>query len=180
MSLLIYNSIWKGSQIDDAIGRILNSGITVGELGRVHEAEVGIAVPNKVLVLSSTKTISGIATASMTICDVNTQKFQVRTTDPTQNPEEGTVYMYYKDGDFWVKSDDGVTKKFGAAQQKVFTFDNTTSVTCNHKFGNQYPLVQIVGSDNKTLGGSINFDSDSTLYISFNSSRSGRIIVSLI
>lgn len=176
MSLLIYNSIWTGTQIDNSIKKVLDSQVTANELALLHSTTLGVAVSSKALITDTNKNLSGLNLLSVSTLKAGLTLYTNKTTDPTDDPVDG-LYVYNKDGALYTKDSTGEVKLLGAGNEQVFTFTATTSVTCLHELKNRYPLVTIVGLDNKPLGGDIVYDSIDNLYVSFEHVQSGKVIV---
>jgi hypothetical protein len=172
-----FNSIYKASQYESAVGIVLNSGVTVAELSVLHGATAGVAVASKALVLNSQKSISGLTELGVTTLTARALKLQDIGEDISGNPATGYVYLYIKSGELYTKNSSGVVTKIGAGYTKEFPFTDVLSVVCEHEFNNQFPWVQIIDYENKDLAGQVYYQSLNSLTVSFNSVRSGRVKV---
>lgn len=175
-----FSSIWKGSQIDKAIGVIINSGVTSGEISVLKSVVAGVVDASKAIVVDAQKNIGTFNEIGSNIFKGKYIKFQELTEDPTDNPPAGYQYFYLKSGDFYLKNSSGVVKKVGGGERKEFNFTNATSVVCTHNLKYKYPLVTIVGSDGRPLVGQINYTSIDETLVSFNNAQSGIVIIRLV
>jgi hypothetical protein len=172
-----YSSIWKGSQIDSAVGVILNSGVTSGQLGVLKNVTPGLADPSKVLVLDSSRNITGVNEFGVTILKSSILKLEERSSDPTENPPAGYQYLYLKSGGLFLKNSSGTVSKFGGGTEQEFIFTGDTSVTCNHNLGKQFPIIDVYGSDGKPIECQVWCQNTNTALISFSHAQTGKVII---
>jgi len=175
-----FSSIWKGSQIDGAIGVIINSGVTVGNLTVLKSVTAGVVDASKAIVVDAQKNIGTFNELTSNIFKGKYLKLEDLTADPTDNPASGYQYLYLKNGDLYLKNSSGVVKKVGGGTRKEYTFTNATSVVCTHGLKYRYPIVTIVGADNRPIAGQINYTSIDETLVSFNHAQSGTVIIRLV
>jgi hypothetical protein len=172
-----FSSIWKGSQIDSAVGVIRNSGVSAEELTVLKNVLAGTVDGSKALVVDSSKNLGTFNILDANIYKGNLLQLQERTSDPIENPPSGYAYLYIKSGQLYKKTSSGAVNRIGGGTELEYLFTNQTSVVCGHNLNKKYVQVDVIGADDKPLTGQVQFQDVNTVLVSFNHAQSGRVII---
>lgn len=172
-----FSSIWKGSEIDSAIGVIRHSGVTSAQLSVLKGVVAGVVDPGKALVSSDTKTLGTFNDLVSTVITCDITNLLNLSQDPVGSPSSGRFFLYMKNGELHTKNSSGVVSKIGGGREKEFLFTSAVTVTCNHSFGKKYVGVDVIGLDDKPILSQIQYFDENTVLVSFNHSQSGRVII---
>ena len=170
----VYNSLYTGEQMDNALAVIINSEVTSIELSVLKDVTAGTASASKALVLDSNKSVEGVTSLSATSLLSDYLSSKILTVDPSGDAPVDRVYLYYKSDSFYVKKGSTVTKLAGG-QKDVTDFTNQTVVNVNHGLGDMYPTVDIVVGNKKVLS-DIEYVDEDNLTVTFGGLTTGKII----
>ena len=86
---------YSGSELDEAIGVVLDSGVSASELGVLDGVVHGSAVANRAVVLNGDKNIEGINKLSTSLFESNNVVLNNYSSKP-DSPGSGNLKLYFK------------------------------------------------------------------------------------
>ena len=141
----VYSSDYTGPELDQAVTKVLDSGVTAPELGVLNAVTPGLAAASKALTLNSSKGVTGLTSIETETLESSNDLFPVLVSAPSA-PASGKVVMYNRGGKFYYLDSSGVETQLGPATRLL------TEVTGNQSAEKVLDSIVSAANTFKLLG----------------------------